>query len=81
MFQARDDAGQWTAGGFEVALHADVELPVAPQPRGVDDRAANGVRRSVAANSLHVRTSGSVTWLAVDPFRHRGREYAFFRRL
>ena len=41
VFEARDDVGQGTAGGFEVTLHADVELAVARETFGVDDGAAN----------------------------------------
>ena len=79
MFETRDYVGQRTARGFQVALHAHIELPLARQTRGVDDRAANGFHRGVSDGGFHVRTARSVAALAIDPFGQFRREYSFLR--
>ena len=55
------------AGGFQMTLQAQFELPFPVQPRRVDNCAAYGIERRSGPGALHMGASGTVTALAIDP--------------
>src|ERR1700674_814867 len=61
-FVAPNPVWQRTAGGFQMTLHTQFELPVAVEPRGIHDGAANGIGGGAPGTcGLDVRGSGAVT--------------------
>ena len=68
--QTRDRMRQQTAGGFQMALQANLDLPVRTQPRRIDDRRPDlfgcGAGRARDGN---VPRSGSMASLAIDALR------------
>src|SRR4051794_35016736 len=54
-----------------MALHANVELAIAIEARGIDDSGADGVFGSfAAAREIGMLASGTVAALAIDAFRN-----------
>ena len=54
-----------------MALHADLHLTFKAQPRGIDDALTRLLRGDTCIlNRPQVSLAGSMTALAVDPFRH-----------
>src|SRR5258707_12399305 len=61
-----------TAARLEMALHADFQLPVPAETRRIDDRLPYLFPRSICRESrTHVCAPGSMTSLAINPFRNR----------
>ena len=70
-----DRGGQFGAGGFEMALHADFELAIRGEARRVDDGVTNIGRRFALQDRLGMGDPGAVAPLAVDALRKVGGEY------
>ena len=67
---------QGKMGGFEMTLHAHLELPVPVQLGRIDDGRSNGFRGGVTrSGGFDVSAAGSMAALAIDPFRDMVAEY------
>jgi len=67
---AREFTGH-AAGSFEVTLQARLQLAIAIQSGGIDDRSANPLRRGfTGARGFDVGPARSVAALAIDTFRN-----------
>jgi hypothetical protein len=60
-----------------MTLHAHIELPLTRQTSRIDDCAANGFRRGLAARGFDMGAARSVAALAIDAFGQFRREYSF----
>jgi hypothetical protein len=69
VLEARHYVWQGAAGGLQVTLHADIELPLAREARGVDDCAADRLRRRLSARCFGMCAAWTVAALAVDALR------------
>ncbi len=59
------------AGGFQMTLQAQLELPFGGQPRRVDNSGAHGCGRSSVGGAFHMGASGTVAALAIDALGYR----------
>lgn len=75
---AADGVGQWTAGGFEVALHANVHGTYGVKLCGVDDGGADLVQQRLGLlGGFDVARAGAVATLTVDALREVTSEDGF----
>ena len=66
------ECGKREAGGFEVALHADFELPRGGEPRGIDDGGSDFFTVGLGVWAARdVIGAGAVAALAIDALGER----------
>lgn len=73
------DGGPYVVtAGFEMALHAHIELPAAIEAGRIDDGTANGLKRSMSGtHQRDMRPTGAVTSLTIDAIWQRAEEDGF----